>query len=431
MTIVLPLILLGLFLAFGMPIAFALGISGSIGILLFNGWDSFLGIIQTTPYDSVKSFIMSAIPMFILMASFMTVSGIMKDLFAAAYNWLGKLPGGLAIATVFAGALMGAVSGSSQASAAAMAKAAAPEMRKYNYNTALTMGVISISGTLAVMIPPSIILILYGILTETGVGSLLIAGIIPGIITALGYIFVIVFMVKMKPELAPKISIELTFKEKLESLKNVWPMLLIILAVIGGIYSGFVTATEAGALGAFITLIVIILMRRINFKKFGVALNDTIRSTTMIMTIIIGAHIFSYFLTMTQVTQQLVLAIEGLEVSRYIILIIIILIYLILGFFMDQIAILILTLPLTFPIIISLGFDPIWFGILVAKTVEVGLVTPPVGMNIFVATGAAGVKTAEGFKGVKWFVITDLFILLLLILLPFITLWLPGLMMSQ
>ncbi|KQL35725.1 MULTISPECIES: TRAP transporter large permease [Bacillaceae] len=430
MSVAIPLILLLLFLAFGMPIAFALGIAGSIGLLMNSGWDSFLGIMQTAPYDSVKSFIMTSIPMFILMASLMTVSGIMKDLFQAAYKWLGKLPGGLGIATVFAGAMMASVSGSSQASAAAMSKAAAPEMKKYNYDTAFTMGVVSMAGTLAVMIPPSIILILYGILTETGVGSLLIAGIIPGVLTALGYIIVIFVWVKFKPEIAPKIEINPTIKEKFVALKNIWPMLIIILAVIGGIYSGLVTATEAGAMGAFITLVVVFIMGRMNLNKFGEALTDTIKSTTMIMTIIIGAHIFSYFLTLTQSTQRIVGIVEGLDTSKYWILAIIIIIYLILGFFMDQIAILILTLPLTFPIITSLGFDPVWFGIIVTKTVEIGLVTPPVGMNVFVATGAAGVKTAEGFKGVTWFVIMDLFILVLLILMPFITLWLPELMIK-
>lgn len=430
MTIVIPILCLVIFLAFGMPIAFSLGISGALGLLLFSGWDTFLGLMQTTPYESVKSFLLSAIPMFILMAAFMTVSGIMKDLFNSAYKWLGNLPGGLGIATVFAGAMMGAVSGSSQASAAAMAKAAAPEMRKYKYSTPFTMGVISMSGTLAVMIPPSIILILYGILTETGVGSLLIAGIIPGILTALGYIIVIFIWVKLKPEIAPKIPERPSLAEKVSSLKNIWPMLLIIIAVMGGIYSGLVSATEAGALGALITLIIVVLMRRMSFSKLEEAFNDTIKSTTMILTIIVGAHIFSYFLTMTQVTQKLVTVVEGLEVSKYWILFIIIAIYLILGFFMDQIAILILTLPLTFPIIISLGFDPIWFGIIVTKTVEIGLVSPPVGMNVFVATGAAGVKTAEGFKGVTWFVLMDLLILLIIIALPFITLWLPEMMVK-
>lgn len=430
MTVAIPLILMLLLLAFGMPIAFALGIAGSIGLLMNSGWDSFLGIMQTAPYDSVKSFIMTSIPMFILMASLMTVSGIMKDLFQAAYKWLGKLPGGLGIATVFAGAMMAAVSGSSQASAAAMSKAAAPEMKKYNYNTAFTMGVVSMSGTLAVMIPPSIILILYGILTETGVGSLLIAGILPGILTALGYIIVIFIWVKMRPEIAPKIEINPTMKEKIHALKDIWPMLVIVIAVIGGIYSGLVTATEAGAMGAFITLLVVLLMGRLNMKRFGVALTDTIKSTTMIMTIIIGAHIFSYFLTLTQSTQKIVGVVESLEVSKYWILLIIVIIYLILGFFMDQIAILILTLPLTFPIITSLGFNPVWFGIIITKTVEIGLVTPPVGMNVFVATGAAGVKAAEGFKGVTWFVIMDLLILALLIAMPALTLWLPELMIK-
>src|SRR5699024_9862418 len=349
MTIIIPLLLLFIFLALGMPIAFALGVSGSIGLVIHSGWDTFFGVISTAPADSVKSFILSAIPMFILMASFMTVSGIMKDLFSSAYKWLGRLPGGLGIATIFAGALMGAVSGSSQASAAALSKAAAPEMRKYKYNTAFTMGVISMSGTLAVMIPPSIVLILYGILTETGVGSLLIAGVVPGILTALGYIITIYIWVKINPNVAPATPTKIPFREKIFSLKNIWPMILIIIIVIGGIYSGIVTATEAGALGAFITLIVIIIMRRINKKKFSEALNDTIRSTTMILTIIIGAHVFSYFLTMTQITQKIVTYVESLDVSKFIILSIIILIYLILGFFMDQIAILILTLPLTFP----------------------------------------------------------------------------------
>lgn len=431
MTIVIPVILLFLFLAFGMPIAFALGVSGSIGLILFSGFDSFLGIIQTTPYESVKSFLLSAIPMFILMASFMTVSGIMKDLFQSAYKWLGNLPGGLGLATIFAGALMGAVSGSSQASAAAMSKAAAPEMKKYNYSTAFSMGVISMSGTLAVMIPPSIILILYGILTETGVGDLLVAAIIPAVITAIGYIVVVFVWVKLKPEIAPKIPMRATLTEKIVSLKNVWPMLIIVMAVMGGIYGGIVTPTEAGALGAIITLIIVLLMRRMNFSKLGTALNDTIKSTTMILTIIIGAHLFSYFLTMTQVTQKLVIYVEGLDVSKYTILFFIVVIYLVLGFFLDQIAILILTLPLTFPIIMALGFNPIWFGIIVTKTVEIGLVSPPVGMNVFVATSVAGVKTSEGFKGVLWFVLMDLFILLLIIIVPVLALWLPEMMVQK
>jgi tripartite ATP-independent transporter DctM subunit len=409
-----------------MPVAFAIGIAGSIGLIMEGGWSSFSGILLTAPYTSIKSFLLSAIPMFILMASFMTVSGIMKDLIGAAYKWFGKLPGGLGIATVFAGAVLGSVSGSSQAAAATMARSVAPEMKKYNHNNSFILGVISISGTLAVMIPPSIVLILYGILTETSVGSLLISAIIPGILTAMGYVIVIIIWVKSNPDVAPRIGMNPTIKEKLLSLKTIWPMLLIMVSVLGGIYSGIITATEAGAVGALITFIVVLMMRRLSFSKLNMALNDAIKTSTMILTIIIGAHIFGYFLTLTQVTQKLVRYFDNLQVSSYIILVGIVLIYLILGLFMDQMAILILTLPLTFPIVTSLGFNPIWFGIIVTKTAEIGLVTPPLGMNVYVASGASGLKTSEGFKGVIWFVLMDLTILVLLIALPILSTWLPS-----
>lgn len=431
MIILVPLLFLVGFLVLGMPIVFALGISGSIGLIIYGGLDSFMGVMMTTPYASVSSFTLSAIPMFILMASFMTASGITKDLFYSTNKWFGNLPGGLAIATVIAGAGMGAVSGSSTASAATMAKAAAPEMRRYKYSPELTMGVISIAGTLALLIPPSIVLIIYGSITETGVGALLIAGIIPGILTALSYILVILTWVKFRPEIAPRIPVKPSIKERVLSLSKVWPMLVVVTAVIGGIYSGIVTPTEAGALGALITLVLIFIMKKLTLKNLNESLVDTIKSTTMILTIIISAHVFGYFLTITQMTQKLVVFVNDLEISRYVILIFIVLIYLILGFFLDQIAILILTLPLTFPIIIALGFDPIWFGIIVTKAAEIGLVTPPVGMNVFVASSAAGEKTTVAFKGVFWFVIMEFILLAILIAIPTLTTWLPSLMMSN
>lgn len=426
MSIIITFVLLAVLLIFGMPVAFAIGISGSIGLLMVEGWDSLLGILLTAPYTSVNSFLLSAIPMFILMASFMTVSGIMKDLINAAYKWLGKLPGGLGIATVFAGAVLGAVSGSSQASAATMASSVSPEMKKYNYKDSFNLGVISISGTLAVMIPPSIVLIMYGILTETSVGALLISGIIPGLLTALGYVLVILLSVKINPELAPIASVNVTFKERMSSLKTVWPMLIIIISVLGGIYSGIITATEAGAIGALITFIIILIMGKLSLKKFNAALNDAIKNSTMILTIIMGAHIFGYFLTMTQITQNLIIFVQGSSISSFTILLIILVIYLILGLFMDQLAILVLTLPLTFPIIESLGFNPIWFGIVVTKTVEMGLVTPPLGMNVFVASGSSGIKTSEGFKGVISFLIMDFIILAILVAFPILSTWLPS-----
>ena len=428
MTIVIPIILLLLFLLFGMPIALALGISGSIGLIMNSGWDAFFGVIKTAPYDSVESFVLSAIPMFILMAAIMTVSGLTKDLFFAANKWLGNLPGGLGIATVLAGAGMGATSGSSTASAATMASAAYPEMKRYKYSTPFAMGVVSISGTLAVMIPPSIILIMYGILSEVGVASLLIAGVIPGIITALGYIVTILIWVKLKPDVAPKIDERPTLKARFGSLKNTWPVLLLITVVVGTIYTGIVTPTEAGAVGAFIVFLIAIAMRRFSVKLCNTVLLETLKSTTMILTIVIGAMIFGYFLTITGATQNLVSYVEGLDISKYLVISIIVLVYLILGFFLDQMAILILMVPITFPIVMTLGFNPIWFGIIITKAAEIGLVTPPVGMNVFVASGAAGVKTTETFKGVFWFVVTDLVILIILMAVPEIATWLPATM---
>ncbi len=424
------LLLLVFLLATGMPVAFALGISGSVGLYMLGGLDLVLGILQNTPYDNVSVFLFTTIPMFILMAELMTASKITDDIFYASNKWLGHFPGGLAIATVFAGAGLGAVSGSSTASAATLASSAVPEMKKYGYKTHFSMGVASISGTLAIMIPPSITLILYGILTDTGVGELLIAGIIPGIITALGYVVTILFWVKMKPDVAPKSIKKAPIKERVSSLKPIWPMLILMTVVIGGIYSGFVTATEAGALGAFATFAVALLMKRLKVKSTQNAFTRALKSTAMIMMIIFMAMIFSYFLTMTQVTQHLIQFVEVSGVSRWVVLAIVVLLYLVLGIFMDQAAILILTLPFTFPLITSLGFDPIWFGIIVTKTAEIGLVTPPVGLNVFVASGAAGEDVSEGFRGVTRFVIIDLILLVILILLPVLSTWLPKLMMQ-
>lgn len=430
MTVIIAICLLFFFLAFGMPIALALGVAGAIGLLMVGGSDMFFGVVQTTPYESVASFLLTTVPMFILMAEFMTASGITKNMFYAAHKWLGHLPGGLGIATVFAGAGLAAVSGSSTASAATLAASAVPEMRRYGYQTPFALGTVSIAGTLAIMIPPSIVLILYGILTETGIGDLLIAGIIPGILTALGYMVTILIWAKRRPDVAPKIPVRPTLLERFQALKGIWPMLLLVVLVIGSIYTGMVTPTEAGAVGALFAFLIALSLRMLNAKKVLTALASTVRSTAMIMTIVIGAMIFGYFLTVTQFTQNLIMFVQGLEISKWVILAFVIIVYLILGMFLDQIAILILTLPITFPLITALGFDPIWFGIIVTKTAEIGLVTPPVGMNVFVAAGSAGVKTSEAFRGVAWFVVTDLIILMLLIFLPGLSTWLPGMMVK-
>lgn len=427
MIILFTIILLLLFLAIGMPVAFSLGVAGVIGLWLVNDFSLVQGILQTTPYSSAASFVLTTVPMFILMAELASVSGMTRDIFIASYRWLGHIRGGLAIATVVACAGMAAISGSSTASAAAMAKTTIPEMRKYKYNDALSAGVVSVAGTLAIMIPPSIILILYGIMTEVPIGPLLIAGIIPGLMTAAGYIISIYIWVTQKPHLAPTIQ-PFAMKERMASLKNIWPMLILIFAILIAIYTGAVTPTEAGAVGSFVAFGLALLISKISFAKVKEALSRTATTTSMIFLIIIGAMIFGYFLTYTRVTQNLISFVGELDVNRWVIMAIVVTIYLILGCLMDQLAILFLTVPLTYPLAMSLGFDPIWFGIIITKTAEIGLVTPPLGMNVYVTSSSANVPINVVFSGTGRLLVVEFLSLIILLAFPGICTWLPGIM---
>lgn len=417
MTVLIPLLLLLGSLMLGMPIAFALGISGAVGLLMVGGWDSLIGIMSTAPVSTVASYLFTTIPMFILMAEFMSAGNYTKDIYVAARKWIGHLPGGLGIATVLAGTGLGAVSGSSTASAATLSTISYPEMKKHGYPSSFSISVSSVTGTLAILIPPSVGLILYGILTETPINEMFIAGIVPGIVTAIGYIAAILIIYSLNKEKFPRIE-KTNYKERFKSLVNVWPVILLSIFVLGCIYTGVVTVTEAAGVGAFFAFLISLLMKRLTWKKFLFAIERTLRVSAMIFFIIIGAMIFGYYLTLTQIAQKLVTYIGALDVSKWVILLLIICLYLILGMFLEQISVVILTIPLTFPLMTSLGFDPVWFGIILVKLAEIGLITPPVGMNIFVASGAAGIDPSVGFRGIMWFVIIDLFIIFLLILFP-------------
>jgi tripartite ATP-independent transporter DctM subunit len=417
--------LLLLLLAIGMPIGFALGCAGIVGLLLVSGFPLVKGILLTAPYSSAASFVLSAVPMFILMAELASAGGMTRDIFNAAHKWLGSFKGGLGIATIMASAVMAAVSGSSTASAAAMSKLAIPEMRKYGYSDVFSAGIVSVAGTLAIMIPPSIILILYGILTETNIAQLLIAGIVPGLLTAAGYVVSVYLWAKTSPEVAPVIS-SFPLKERITSLRRVWPMLLVIVGVLLAIYTGVVTPTEAGAFGSFITLVIVMLISSIKLADIEAALSRTAVTTGMIFTVIIGAMIFGYFLTYTRVTQGLVSFVGSMNLDRGLVLLVIVLFYVVLGMFMDQLAILFLTVPLTFPLATSLGFDPVWFGVIITKTAEIGLVTPPVGMNVYVVSSVTGVPVERVFRGTGRLLLVEFVVLMLLIVFPSLVLWLPS-----
>lgn len=429
MSVIICVFLLVALIASGIPIAFALAVAGSAGLVLISGFDSFWGILQTTPYRTTAVYLLSTVPMFILMAEFASV-GITRDIFdfAARITKRFKMPGGLGIATVIASAIFAAVSGSSTASAATLTKIAFPEMRRYGYSSKMALGIVASGGTLAVMIPPSIGLILYGILADVSIGKLLIAGIIPGIISAATYCFVIVgwYRHDHKDRLEQEYFDQTQDVAIVSQVIRMGPTFFVIFSVLGGIYLGIVTPTEAAALGACATLIV-------GWIKGDLRISNTIEAckraasvSAMIFTIMIGAKIFGYFLTMSRSTQELISFLDQLSLPPSIILCGFMAFYLILGCLMDGIAILLLTVPLIVPIVSQLGYDLIWWGIVTTKLIEIGLITPPVGINIFVSASAAGVSVEEGFAGVKYMLLGDAISFALIAIFPILSLYLVN-----
>lgn len=428
MTLALPLVLMLACLALGVPVAFSFIIAGAVGLYMILGLEPMLGILQTTPFRSVASFLLSTVPMYVLMAEFLARGRLIQDIFRSAYYWLGHLKGGLAVATIMANGGLAALSGSSTASAATMTTIAVPEMRRYGYSDRLSLGVVAAAGSFAILIPPSVGLILYGIITETSIGKLFVAGIVPGLLTIVAYWLVVYLWVRRSPHIAPQVP-AFPWRDRVQSLRTVWPAVLLAFIVLGGIYSGIVTPTEAGALGAFGALLIGLAVGGLRGRGIVESLERTTRNSAMIFAIVIGATIFGYYLSVTQVTQKLIAYIGNLAVPPYGVLLTIIALYIVLGTFMEQIAIQFITLPLIFPIIVSLGFDPIWFGIIVIKTAEIGVVTPPVGLNVYVVSGALeDASMADTFAGAAMFLIADVAILALLLLFPQLVTFLPGLM---
>lgn len=427
MTIALVLVLLVVFLIVGLPVALAMGVSGAVGLYLFGGLPVLEGILKTTPLSTANNYEIITIPMFILMAEFVIISGVANDLFRAATIWVGRLRGGVAMGTALAGAGFGAISGSSTAAAATLASTSIPAMLEQGYDPKVAGGVVAISGTLAMLIPPSIALILYGIIADIPISALLVGGVIPGILVTMTIMLTIALIVRLDPSAAPKGKPH-TMREKFASLRHVGPMVILFFAVTGTIYTGIATPTEASGLGAFFAMLIAISERRLTFGSAAHALRSAAQTSCMILFIILGAHVFGYFFTLTRVTNDITQWVGALEMSRWAILCFILIGYLILGFFMDQIAILILTVPVVLPLILQLGFDPVWFGVLVVVTAEVGMVTPPLGLNVFVVARYTGRPLGEIFRGVMPHVWAHLVVIALLAAFPSIILWLPSTM---
>jgi C4-dicarboxylate transporter DctM subunit len=384
-----------------------------------------LGILDTVPLSSATSYELVTIPMFLLMAEFIIMSRIADDLFESASKFVGHLPGGLGVSTAIAGAGFGAISGSSTAAAATLSAACIPAMIKQKYEPRMAYGVVAISGTLAMLIPPSIAIVLYAIISGESVGPMLIAGVIPGLLVTLTIALTVVILVLLDPARAP-LTPRAPWKERIESLKVTGPMIALILLVTGVIYLGIATPTEASGLGAFGAFVLAVRARKINAASLWEALARAVGASCMILMIILGAKVFGYFFTMTQATQDIVAYISSLPVNRYVILALILFMYLILGCLLDQIAILILTVPVVLPIIKALGFDPMWFGIIVIVMAEVGMVTPPVGLNVFVVARATNRPASEIFHGVAPHVVAHLILVAVLVAFPALILWLPA-----
>jgi C4-dicarboxylate transporter DctM subunit len=419
--IVVLVILLGL----GTPISFCVGFLGVVGILTFLN-PAILYQIAEVAADSGTNLFMLTLPLFIFMGEVVSFSGIGDDLYTAAHNWLNWLPGGLAISSIATCTGFAAISGSSPATAATVGLVSIPEMIKRGYNKKLAVGSIAVGGTLGILIPPSITMIIYGVITEVSIGKLFIAGIIPGIILSLILCVAIALAVKAKPDLAPRTQ-AVSWAERLSSLKHVWPFIILALSIMGSIYAGIATPTESAAIGATLSLVIALLYRRLTIKSIHGALLRTVAMTAMIMFLVIGGNVFAFLLSTLSVPQYITEGIAALNVSRWWIMIIINFILLVMGCLLDPMAIMVIILPIIFPIVTQLGFDPVWFGIVVTINVEMGMITPPVGLNLFILKGAVpGIDMRDIVGGSLPFLLLLLLGMIIIMVFPSLATWLPG-----
>ncbi|MEZ5592987.1 MAG: TRAP transporter large permease [Gammaproteobacteria bacterium] len=414
-------------IALRVPIGVALGLVSIFGISQITSMRVAWGMISATPFDFVGQWELSAAPMFLFMGYLCTTTAMTQGLFQAMRLYLARLPGGLAVSSVLASAFFAAASGSSVATSAAMSRIAVPEMLKHNYDKGLATGTVAASGTLGSLIPPSVLLVLYGVYAQVSVGQLFMAGFLPGLLSALLYILMIIARVRLNPALAGDAQVSSNWQEKWQALKGIWPLPVLIAAVLGGIFMGFFSPTEAGAVGTSFAALIALTRGTLTRTAIKEALISTAISTASIFIILIGSLFFTRFLALSGVPVAFSNLILGVSTETWWIIIAVALIYLVLGMFIDSIGLLLLTLPLILPLLQGADINLVWFGIIIIKLLEIGLVTPPIGLNVYVIKGALGksVELAEVFKGVTWFIVMDLVALLFIILIPALSLYLP------
>lgn len=417
-------------IALRVPIGVSLIGVSFFGIWAMVGEKAAWGILGVVPYSFAATWQLSSVPMFLLMGFFCFHAGLTKGLFDAARVWLSGLPGGLAIATVFGAAGFAAVTGSSVACAAAMGRIAVPEMMRYRYDVSLATGTVAAAGTIGALIPPSILMILYGIIAEVPISDLFLGGVGAGLLTAFGYVVVITFRASINPELAPRLTEKVPLAAKISALKETWPVILLMACVFGGLFGGLFTPTEAGAVGAFLSLVIAGLKGSLTLTSFKNALLETLLTSASLFIIAIGASMLTRFLAFSGAGDYLSELVVEIGANEIMLLVGISAVYLVLGMFLEPIGAMLLTLPILLPIIATTGFSLVWFGVLLTKFLEIGMITPPIGLNVFVIKGVVGdlATTSTIFRGVMWFLVSDLIVIVLLIAFPDIVLYLPSLM---
>jgi C4-dicarboxylate transporter DctM subunit len=425
---IIGLIVLFVLLGAGLPVGFGMALIGFVGFAYLVSPVAALTKMANSSFLSISDYSLTVLPLFILMAEVVFAAGLSKDLYKLAAKWLGHLPGGIGMATIGACAVFAGVSSSSIATAVTMGSVALPEMKKHKYEPKLATGIVVSGGTLGILIPPSGVLIMYGIITQESIGTLFIAGIIPGIILSIMFMLSIYFRSRINPNVCPK-GPKSTLKEKFTAFGGCGEMIVLVFLVLGGLLIGWFTPTEAGAVGAFGAIVISVIRRRLSWQSFKESLHRTARTTGMIYIIIVGAFILNYFMTVSTIPDRLASLVSELPLPPMGIMGIVILIYLILGCFIDAAAMVLLTIPIFFPMVLQMGFDPIWFGIVIVLVVEMAMITPPIGMNVYAISGIAkDVPMHEIFKGIVPFFLVMLVFVVILLFFPQIVLFLPSLM---
>ncbi len=415
-----------LLLASSMPVAFAMTLVGTLGFAVVVNGQAALHVLVTDWYDTFSNYGLTVIPLFVFMGQVAFHTGISKKLFDAAHCWFGWLRGGLAMSTVGACTAFGAICGSGPATAATMAAVALPEMKRYKYDPGFAAGTVAAGGSIGMMIPPSVVFIVYGVMTEQSIGKLFIAGIVPGLMVSLLFMLTIWLLCKWRPELAPPVA-AVSWRERFRSLSGTLEIMALFALVMGGMFAGWFTPTEAAAVGAAGSIGIAVLARKCSFRMLATALGETLRTSCMVMVIVAGATVFGHFLQITNVPMELATWLAGLPLPAAVIMLLIILFYLVAGAFLDALALVLLTIPIFYPVVVNLGFDPIWFGVMIVLVTQMGVISPPVGVNVYVVSGMdRAIPLQSVFKGALPFLAALMVSALLLLAFPQIATGLAG-----